>query len=150
DVIDDGGPLRLRIDYAGGVGDLPPAAAQTIAFVSKGQVIAIAFTTERGEAEVPRGLELSALGALRLSDGAPPDPVAAIEEHIVVLRPSGPLVLFDAELAQDALAPLAGLRTETLAVRLRPTRSCKSIRERLRAAGLPAHVVDARAILDEG
>lgn len=150
DVIDDGGPLRVRVDYAGGVGDLPPAAAETIAFVSKGELIATTLTTPRGEAEVPLGLEASALGVLRLSDGPPSDPVAAIEEHVAVLRPAGPLVLFDAELAQDALAPLAALPTGALAVRLRPTRSCRSIRERLRAAGLPAHAVDARAILDEG
>lgn len=150
DVIDDGGPLRARVDWAAGVGDLPPVAAEKIAFVSKGQVVATILTTRDGEAELPAALGATTLGVLRLAEDGPPDPIAAIEEHIAVLRPTGPLVLFDAELAHDALGPLAALATEVLAVRLRPTRSCRSIRERLRAAGLPAHVVDARAILDEG
>ncbi len=60
-----------------------------------------------------------------------------------------PLVLIDAELPDDRLRALV-TGPELLAVRLRPIRSCSSIRKRLRALGTSARVVDARAVLDEG
>ncbi|MGZ3447970.1 MAG: phospholipase D-like domain-containing protein [Polyangiales bacterium] len=141
DLLDDGGPLRVRIDQVAAVGTFAPVADQSFAFVSGERVVAT-VTTHGGEAELPAGLAADSLGVSR-------DSLASIEEQIAIVRPGGPLVLFDQDLPDDrlrALDPAANL----LAVRLRPTRACSSIRRRLRAHGLPSRVVDARTILDEG
>jgi phosphatidylserine/phosphatidylglycerophosphate/cardiolipin synthase-like enzyme len=71
-----------------------------------------------------------------------------------VRRGVRPLVLFDAELPDPCLAELARsparAAADPVAVRMRPTRSCRAHRERLHTAGLPAVVLDARAVLAEG
>ncbi len=107
-----------------------------------------------GFAEVPAG-GAESLGLSRTAEAAGADPVAAVEQRIAVIRPGPrPLGLFDAELPDDDLARLAGIGgpggLDLLAVRLRPVRSCASIRARLASFGLPERVADASAVLDEG
>ena len=107
-----------------------------------------------GFAELPAdGAE--SFGLSRTAEAAGADPVAAVEQRIAVIRPGPrPLGLFDAELPDDDLARLARIGglvgLDVLAVRLRPVRSCASIRARLASFGLPERVVDASAVLDEG
>lgn len=154
DVVDDGGPVRVRVDYMAAIGNLAPVPDQQLSFVSAGHVVAT-VTTSGGEAELPAALGTSSLGVYRTVRTASGDVLAAIEQRVAVLRPGdNPLVLFDAELPDEMLDALGKLplspTPEVLAVRLRPTRSCRRIRQRLRAKGLPARVVDARAVLGEG
>jgi cardiolipin synthase A/B len=157
DLIDDGGPVRARVDLASLVGALPPAADEALAFVLEGRVVARAVTTASGEVELPAGLAVTSLGVLRAGDDATPDVTTALDCVFSILRPGGrPLVLYDAELPDDRLLALHTSFAadesdpELLAVRLRPTRSTRAIKERLRALSLPPVVVDARAVLDEG
>ena len=153
DAVDLGGPLRVRITYATGVGRLEPIPDQEVAFVSRGRTVATSGSRD-GFAELPAdGAE--SLGLFRTAEAPGSDPVAAVEQRIAVIRPGlRPLGAFDAELADDELARLARIGGpggfELLAVRLRPVRSCKSIRARLASFGLAAVVVDASAVLDEG
>jgi cardiolipin synthase len=154
DLVDLGGPLRARVDALTTIGELPPIAEERLGFVTGGRVVATALTTRAGELELPAEIGASSLGVLR-GDGTGGDPLAAMEARIVILRPSGrTLVLFDAALPEEALPPLIERADrsghELLAVRLRPTHSCRSIRERLRGLALPGRVIDARAVLDEG
>ncbi|MCC6522460.1 MAG: phosphatidylserine/phosphatidylglycerophosphate/cardiolipin synthase family protein [Polyangiaceae bacterium] len=151
DLVDDGGVVRVRVEHAFGVGRNPPIADQEIAFVHEGRVAAL-VTTHGGEAELPPGLGAESLGLFRVRDRASEDPVAAIERWVTIVRPGPrPLVLFDVDLPDAELPALAAVDgAELLAVRLRPSRSCHLLRDRLRAAGLAARVVDARAVLDEG
>lgn len=152
DLVDAGGPVRVRLGSAFGVGRNPPIADQEVAFVSSGRVVAVVMA-RGGEAELPPGLAADSLGVFRVGDRTAADPLAAIERHVVVVRPGArPLVLFDAGLSDVELPALrdgAG-GAELLAVRLRPLRSCHLVRERLRAARLAPRVIDASAVLDEG
>jgi len=153
DAVDLGGPLRVRITYATGVGRLEPIPDQEIAFVARGRTVRRASSRD-GFAEVPAG-GAESFGLSRTAEAAGADPVAAIEQRIAVLRPGPrPLGLFDAELPDDDLARLArigGLAgLDVLAARLRPVRSIASIRARLASFGLAEVVVDASAVLDEG
>ncbi|MFI5118975.1 MAG: phospholipase D-like domain-containing protein [Thermoanaerobaculia bacterium] len=153
DAVDLGGPLRVRITYATGVGRLEPIPNQEVAFVARGRMVARAGSRD-GFAEVPAdGAE--SLGLFRTADAAGAEPVSAVEQRIAVIRPGfRPLGLFDAELPDDDLARLARIGgiagLDVLAVRLRPVRSCKSIRARLASFGVSQAVVDASAVLDEG
>lgn len=154
DLVDDSGVLRASIQYAGGSGRYNPIPDQEVAFVSGGRIAAV-ITTSNGEGELPPGLAGESLGVFRVGVRMASDPLAAIEQTITVIRPNTrPLLLFDAELADRDLVILAGLKgqdaPDLLAVRMRPTRSCNSIRTRLRNAGLPKRVADASAVLDEG
>lgn len=151
DLLDDGGPLRVRVGLAYGIGRNPPVEDQELAFVAGGRVVAVA-ATRGGEAELPAGLEADTLGVFRTRDRSAEDPVEAVERRVAIVRPGPlPLLPFDAELAEDELARIAGARgVEPLAVRLRPSRSCHLVRERLREAELAPRVVDASAVLDEG
>lgn len=154
DLLDDGGPIRARVDLLATVGNLAPVPDQPLAFVSGGHVVAT-VTTRAGEAELPLGLGFGSLGVYRIGDNAAAEPLAAIEERVAVMGPGAfPLVLVDCELPEESLRALAESTgpsgTDVLAVRLRPTRSCRAIRERLRAVGLAPRVVDARVVLDEG
>jgi cardiolipin synthase len=154
DLVDDGGPLRLRIDHVAAVGSPAPVPDQQFAIVSGGRVVA-AVTTSAGEAVLPAGLAVDSFGVNRLDGGAPAEPLAALERPVLVVRPGRrPLAVFDAELPDAALRALRRgserSGTECLAVRLRPTRSCRAIRSRLHRAGLFAAVIDARVVLDEG
>jgi cardiolipin synthase len=154
DLVDDGGVLRASIHFAGGIGRADPIPDQEVAFVSGGRIAAV-ITTSHGEGELPRGLAGESFGVFRVGERRAPDPLAAIEQQVSVVRPGArPLLLLDSELADRELAVLAGLggpeAPDVLAVRMRPTRSCNSIRARLRAAGLSTRVADAGAVLDEG
>jgi len=154
DLVDEGAALRARFEYAAGIGRREPIPDQRLAFVSGGRVVAL-LTTCDGEAELPGDLQAGSYGVFRTDETAPAQPLADLEQHVLVLRPAtAPLVLFDAELAPEALAALRALAAagarELLAVRIRPTRSCRSIRARLQAAGFEPRVVDARVVLDEG
>ena len=154
DLVDDGGVMRTRIHYAGGIGRCDPIPDQEVAFVSAGRIAAV-ITTSNGVGELPPGLAGTSLGVFRVGERAAPDPLAAIEQQVTVVRPGArPLLLFDSELADRDLALLAEFRAreapDLLAVRMRPTRSCSSIRRRLRQAGLSTRVADAGAVLDEG
>ena len=158
DLVDEGGAIRARIDFVATLGDLSPVPEQALAFVSGGHVIANALTSAAGEAELPAGLELTSIGVYRVTGPEPIDPLAAVEQRVMVVRPdAAPLVIFDADLPDEALRGLIDFRarrgqpeTTLMAVRLRPAHSCRSIRHRLRALGLPPIVLDARAVLDEG
>ena len=154
DLVNDSGVMRTSIHYAGGIGRSDPIPDQEVAFVSAGRIVAV-ITTSNGEGELPPGLAGESLGVFRVGERTAPDPLAAIEQRVAVIRPgTRPLLLFDAELADRDLALLAGFAgeetLELLAVRMRPTRSCNSIRVRLRRAGLSPRVADASAVLDEG
>jgi cardiolipin synthase len=156
DLLDEAGRIRVRIDQGAAMGSLGPLAGQPVAFVARGKVVASAVTTAAGEAEIAAGPDIVSLGVYCVGNGDPPDPLAAIEQIVTVIRPGPePVVVFDAELSDEALrtllegtepnAPIAAM-----AVRMRPNRSCRAIRERLRNLGMPAIVLDARAVLDEG
>ena len=153
DAVDLGGPLRVRITYEAGAGRLEPIPDQEIAFVARGRTVGRAGSRD-GFAELPAdGAE--SFGLFRAAEAADADPVAAVEQRIAVIRPGPrPLGLFDAELPDDDLARLARIGglvgLDLLAVRLRPVRSCASIRARLASFGLPERVADASAVLDEG
>jgi len=154
DLIDDGAALRARFEYAVGIGRRAPIPDQPLAFVSGGRVVAMATTCD-GDAELPAGLLADCYGVFRTDGAAPPQPLADLEQQVLVLRPGAtPLVLFDAELAPADLPALRSFAApgalELLAVRIRPTQSCRSIRARMQAAGFEPRVVDARLVLDEG
>jgi phosphatidylserine/phosphatidylglycerophosphate/cardiolipin synthase-like enzyme len=155
DIVDDAGSLRARISYEAVFGSLAPVDAAEVAFISDGKIVATVKTSSCGEAKLLCAREVSSLGVLRLGDTAPADALAAIERRIHVLRPGKlPLLVFDCELGDEVLRqlqqPAYADTMEPLAVRLRPTRNIRAIRERLRALHLPTHVLDARAVLDEG
>jgi cardiolipin synthase len=148
DLLDDGRTIRARAEYATGVGHRTPIVDQELAFVHDGAVVARSFSRD-GVCELPSGLGDS-LGIYRIREMG--EPVASIEAHVAILRADArPCLLFDAEL--DA-AGLRAVRDVTWAapvgVRVRSTRSCRSLRARLRAAGLPPVVIDTAAVLDEG
>lgn len=154
DLLDDGGLLRTRIDLVARVGDLSAVPDQQVAFVSGGRVVAT-VTSRGGLVELPLAAAAGSLGVYRVGEREPGDPVAAIEQYAAVVRPgTRPLVLYDAGCSEALLRTLGTLQgppvPELLAVRLRPTRSCRALRERLRQLALPARVLDARAVLDEG
>ncbi len=152
DVISAGGPIRARVDHAATVGSLTPAPDQALAFVCAGEVVATARTSASGEVELPAGLAVTPLGVLKVQPDAPLDALAGVEHCIAVIRPGEvPLLVFDAELPDELLRGLSAFGfLELLAVRLRPTRTARGIRQRLRALNVVAPVVDARAVLDEG
>ena len=155
DAIDAGGSLRTRIGYELTVGSLSPVDSVQIAFVSEGRTVAATRTSPDGEVEIAAGATVNSLGVLRTGETPPVDVVAEIERQIRVLRPGGrPLLVFDAELDDEVLLQQQrrpdSVTREPLAVRLRPTRSIRAIRDRLRRLQLDALVVDARAVLDEG
>jgi cardiolipin synthase A/B len=154
DLVEEAGAIRARFDYASGLGRRDPIPDQQVAFISGGRVVAV-VTASHGRAELPAGLNASSFGVYRVGEDMDSAPLADIEEQVTVIRPgSRPLLLFDAGLADEDLSLLARLQeagaAELLAVRLRATRSCKSIRMRLSAAGLQPVVADASTILDEG
>lgn len=157
DLVALGGPLRTRFEYAVGIGRRTPVPDQALALVSGGRVVA-KLGARDGETHWPDDGRTQTYGVFRIEGGDASRPLAAVELELAVLRPgSVPLVLFDAELADAELSALQGIaaqetdsRPELLAVRLRPVRSCRSIRARLRAAGQAARVVDASVVLDEG
>lgn len=152
DIVADGNALRVRLDHAPGLGRGAPISDQEVAFVADGRVVARA-TTRNGEADLPGQCAADVLGVFRADGRGEADPIAAIEQMVSVVRPgSAPLVLFDAELASREMDLVRGIasRCDLLAVRMRATRSCRSLRERLRAAGLAPRIADASLILDEG
>jgi phosphatidylserine/phosphatidylglycerophosphate/cardiolipin synthase-like enzyme len=155
DVAEVHGTVQARVDDVTAVGTLAAAADVALAFVGGGRLLATGVTSPSGEIDIPADLAMSSLGAVRVVDDAPPDAVAAVEQRFAVLRPTeDPLLVFDAELSEERLrvvrdgARVSGV--EPLAVRLRPTARAAVLRERLRTAGVACHIVDARAILDEG
>jgi cardiolipin synthase len=144
DLVADRSEIRARVDYAIAVGDLPPAHGVPIALAAGGEIVASGTTSSAGELTFP-DVAASRVGVLRSSDPA------AIEEHVRVVRPGErSIVVFDAAVSDGALRSLRALDADVLAVRMRPTRSCRSIRARLRRAQLEGVVIDARAVLDEG
>lgn len=154
DPVLDAGAIRLRIDYALGVGRREPIEDQSVALVSAGRMAAL-VTTRGGEAEVPADVTGGRLGIFRVAGQGTRDLLAAIEAEARVVRPGRrPLLLFDVDVPGAGLirlrkqAEAAGV--EVLGVRLRPTRTCRAIRKRLAAAGIAAIVIDASAVLDEG
>ncbi len=152
DLVDDGGPLRARFEYAVGVGRRTPIPDQQIALVSEGRVVAV-LDTHGGEAELPADCRADSYGAYRVAGPAPADPLLAVRQRIRVVRPgTSALVLFDAELSERGLAAVRALggACDVLAVRVRATRSCRSLRARLQAQRLAACVIDVGLVLDEG
>lgn len=152
DLVDHGGPLHARFELAVGLGRRPPIPDQEVAFVSGGHVVATLVTND-GEVELPADCHAESYGVFRVQGHTAPDPLHSIEQHVSVIRPGVlPLLLLDPEVSDDelhALHPLQGT-CDLLAVRIRPTRSYRSIRMRLRKAGITPHVVDGSVVLDEG
>ena len=150
DLIDDGSSMRVRAEYAVGVGRRTPIADQELAFVNDGSVVARARIDD-GTCELMSGSGDS-LAVLRRRDQAGAEVLSPIEAQVSVLRPdSRPRLLFDAELDSDDLRLVRGVTwAEPVGVRVRSTRSCRSLRARLLAAGLPPIVVDTGTVLDEG
>ena len=151
DLVDHGAFVRVRLEYAVGVGRRQPIADQDVGFVSEGQVVARA-TSRSGEVELPAGGMGESLGLYRTQheDGA--NLLASVELHVAILRP-GPraLMLFDAELDEAALSSICSVAwAEPVGVRVRSTRSCQSLRAKLRRARLSPRVIDAGAVLGEG
>ena len=156
DLVDDGAALRARFEYAAGIERGTPIPDQQLAIVSGGRVVALLMTRD-GEAELPAGLQADSYGVFRTDGSGSAQPLAGLKQQILVIRPgTAPLVLFDAALAdgEEERASLrrfaAGGARKLLAVRSRPTQSCRSIRARLQGAGFEPRVVDARVVLDEG
>jgi cardiolipin synthase A/B len=150
DLLDDGRSIRVRAEYAVGVGRRTAIVDQDLAFMGGGCVVARSFS-RAGTCELPSGLGDS-LGVFRSRDQAGAEALSSIEARVSVLRASSqPRLLFDVEL--DA-ASLRAIRRVTWAdpvgVRVRSTRSCRSLRAKSRAAGLPPIVIDTGAVLDEG
>lgn len=153
DAVDLGGPAGVRITYATGAGRLEPIPDQEIAFVARGRTVGRSGSRD-GFVELPADSPES-LGLFRFAEATGADPVAAVELRIALIpRGPRPLWLVDSELPGDELAQLSRIGgpdgPDLLAVRLRPVRSCASIRARLASAGLPERVADASAVLDEG
>ncbi len=150
DLVDDGRSIRVRAEYAGGVGRRTPIADQALAFVGGGSVVARSFS-RGGACELPSGLGDS-LRVLRFRDHPSAHSTSSIESRVSVLRASSrPRLLFDAELDVPGLGAVRRATwADPVGVRVRATRSCRSLRARLRAAGLPPIVIDIGAVLDEG
>lgn len=141
DAVVDNGVLRTIVRYANGVGWLDSIPDQGIVLTSQGAELET-VSTEDGTIEV----EAAGVGRM-LTLGRK---LAGGEVEIEVLRPgSRPLVLFDSEVAGEKLMRLR-TAVDVLAVRMRPRRSCHSIRSRLMKSGNAPRVIDASAVLDEG
>jgi phosphatidylserine/phosphatidylglycerophosphate/cardiolipin synthase-like enzyme len=153
DLVLDGTVFRARLLHTAGPGLYSPIPDQDVAIVARGTVAVVAAACS-GFAEIPADVEAGAIGVFRVSEQRGADALAAVEVDVRVIRPEGPLMLFDARVSDRELRALAtrGARNAPalLAVRLRPTRSCRAIRARLAKAGLRAVVIDASAVLDEG
>lgn len=152
DLVDQSGTIRLRLEYATGAGRNSPIPDQDVALVTGGRVGAV-VRTANGQAEVPSSMDrCDSLGVYRLGDQPVAEPLAAIEALVTIVRPGlRPIALFDAELRDEDLSHLARFTSaEWIAVRMRPIKSCRSLRMRLRAANIAAPVVDASVVLDEG
>jgi phosphatidylserine/phosphatidylglycerophosphate/cardiolipin synthase-like enzyme len=140
------GFARARLRHALGVGRREPIRDQTVEVLAGGAVVAM-LDTAGGVLELDAALCGESVGVRRAGG------TAAAEVHVRVLRPADrPLVLADASLPPEDLPALAArsAAVDLLAVRLLPLRGCRAIRARWRAAGLPALVADASAVLDEG
>ncbi len=150
DLLDDGRSIRVRAEYAAGVGRRTPIVDQELAFVRSSCVVARSLSRD-GACELPSGLGES-LGVFRCRERAGADATSCVEARVSVLRASSrPCLLFDAELDAAGLRAVRGVTwADPVGVRVRSTRSCRSLRARLRAAGLPPIVIDASAVLDEG
>lgn len=134
----DHGVIRTTVRYANGPGRLDPIPDQPVVLTSGGDV-----RTENGAIEISADGVGDVLSLRRTT-------AATTEVEFEVLRPgSRPLVLFDAEIVDERVMQLAG-SFDVIAVRVRPTRSCRSIRARLMKAGIAPRVIDASAVLDEG
>jgi phosphatidylserine/phosphatidylglycerophosphate/cardiolipin synthase-like enzyme len=147
DLVDDGAAIRIRAEYAVGVGRRTPIADQELAFVLQGAKVARVFSRD-GKCELPPGVG-DALGVSRHAGAAA---LPSLETQVAVLRPGArPWLLFDAELRLNELQAVKTITwAEPIGVRIRSTRSCRSLRARLRAAGLPPIVIDTSTVLDEG
>jgi phosphatidylserine/phosphatidylglycerophosphate/cardiolipin synthase-like enzyme len=150
DLVDDGETIRVRAEYVIGVGRRTPIADQELAFVREGSVVARAFTHD-GECELASPLGES-VGIFRAANGGGAGGLTSIETQVRVLGPDArPRLLFDAELMPDELRIVRDVTwAEPVAVRIRSILSCRSLRARLRAAGLTPIVIDAATVLDEG
>ena len=150
DLVDDGRSIRVRAEYAVGVGRRTSIADQDLAFVRDGSVVARARTGD-GTCQLVSGLG-NALAVLRRRDQAGAEVLSSTEAQVSVLRPdSRARLLFDAELDADDLRRVRDVAwAEPVGVRVRSTRSCRSLRAKLLAAGLPPIVIDTGAVLDEG
>lgn len=160
DLVDLGSPLHARFEYATsiGIGRRTVIPDQTLAFVAGGRVLA-ELGSRAGDVSWAYDGDAHACGVFRTEGRGTAQPLAAIELQLAILRPGPtPVLLFDAELSDEEMDALhqATLhlvpqrRPTWLAVRLRPVRNCRLIRSRLQAAGLPARVIDASVVLDEG
>jgi hypothetical protein len=147
DLLDDGSVIRVRTEYAVGVGRRTPIADQELEFYRDGATVARVFSRE-GKCELPSGLGDS-LGVSRHDRLAS---LSSLDTQVAVLQPDDrPRLLFDAELRLNELRAIKQVTwAEPIGVRIRSTRSCRSLRARLRAAGLAPIVIDTSTVLDEG
>jgi hypothetical protein len=150
DLVDDGEAIRVRAEYALGVGPRSPIADQELVFVRQGSVVARAFTTD-GACELASG-QGDDLGVFRAASAGGAERLGSIETQVRVVHPGArPLLLFDAGLKPNELSMVRDAAwPEPVGVRVRSTLSVRSLRARLRRAGLPPVVIDAGTVLDEG
>lgn len=148
DLLDDGTAIRVRAEYAIGVGRRTLVADQELEFLRDGSVVARVISRD-GKCELPSGIGDSLGVARRRRDASA---VPSLEGRVAVIRPdSRPRVLFDVELNVQELRAIGQVTwAEPIGVRIRSTRSCRSLRAKLRAAGLPPIVIDTSTVLDEG
>jgi cardiolipin synthase A/B len=140
DVVEQDGVARARILFAAGVGRHEPIPDQEIAVVANGSTTFV--QTQDGFAEIAAPATAQRAGIYRRTE-------RRVEQEVRICRPgSQPLVLFDSDIDPSRLAAIRD--SELLAVRMRPVRSCRSIRRAMARAGIDAAVIDASAVLDEG
>ena len=152
DLVDDSRVIRVRLDYAVGVGRRTPIADQEVGFVREGQVVARA-ASRHGEVELPAaGMGGDSVGVYPHAGSGRREAAGGIELRVAILRPGPrPLILFEAELEDAALSSIRSVAwAEPVGVRVRSIRSCQSLRTKLRRARLSPHVIDAGAVLGEG
>ncbi|MEZ4375158.1 MAG: phosphatidylserine/phosphatidylglycerophosphate/cardiolipin synthase family protein [Polyangiaceae bacterium] len=151
DVVEMQGCLDLRVEEVLALDVLSTVAERKVAFAVGAETRVVCTTSADGEVRLPADFARANRVTAWVDDQGPPDVLAAADQRFDVIRPDTTRwTLFDAELASERLAQVPTPGTRPLAVRLRPTRRTSHIRERLRAAGIDAPVVDARAVLDEG
>jgi len=150
DLVDNGAFMCVRAGQAIGVRGRAAIADHELEFVRDGSVLARALSRD-GECELPSGLG-DWLGIRRRPEDGRAEPLVSVEATVRVLSPgSQPRLLFDAGLpARDLRLIRAVTWADPIGVRVRSSHSCRWLRAKLRAAGLPPVLIDTGAVLGEG
>jgi len=149
DLVEAGASIRVRAEHAIGVRGRMAIADGELEFLRDGSVVARAFSRD-GECELTSGPG-DRVG-IRRRPGSGAQAPTSIEATVRVLSPgSRARLLFDAGLpARDLRLIRAVTWADPIGVRVRSNHSCRWLRARLRAAGLPPILIDTGAVLGEG